>query len=236
MLGLISVFSLISQDIQFHTAIDQCKAGTPFGFINAGFTNQELLVFESLCVKDAEYSRFGKLMGLKEELSAFLKSLGNTDACQVEHASTLVHSLTQTVLTELQAETAWVVMRVSTPHDAFITPRWHIDGYYYKPSEGIIFPKFAMTLKGPHTLFYSADQSEQKMVIDNLDKREYVAKSLKTEKIISPLQGQGAFFVVGNALSAAVHSEPDITSDRIFLAIVAGTEQQIQELKKRFKR
>lgn len=39
----------------------------------------------------------------------------------------------------------------------------------------------------------------------------------------------GAFFIVGND-HAAVHSEPDITEERIFISIMGATDEQIQEM------
>jgi hypothetical protein len=43
-------------------------------------------------------------------------------------------------------------------------------------------------------------------------------------------------FIVGNTEKALIHSEPPMTEERIFISILPGTEKQIENLKKRWKR
>lgn len=222
---------LASQDMPLKIAIDQSNKSTSFVYVDEILTQHELDLFESLHIQDAEFSHIGTLTGLKEKISHFFISSNENNRAVAEQTSALINQMVQKVVHNLKAEAAWVVIRTSKPNNEFKTPRWHIDGYYYKSYTGNPLPKFVITLRGPSTLFYKADVSEQKMVTENIDRREYIANQLHQEKVTTPNTGQGVFFVVGNPAQAAVHSEPHIDADRIFLAIVAGSNQQINELK-----
>lgn len=116
-------------------------------------------------------------------------------------------------------------------------PRWHMDGNYYQPYN-FNLPKFAATLKGDATFFYPPTEVERKDVINYAqdDERGLLASHLNQKRIAIAEYGFGCFFRVGDPLHAAVHSEPPIQQERLFLSMVCGSAEQIADLKTRWDR
>lgn len=63
----------------------------------------------------------------------------------------------------------------------------------------------------------------------NPENRETIANMLNRSQSISALPMQGTIYIVGTN-SSAVHSEPPIHEERLFLSIVPGNKSEIQEL------
>jgi hypothetical protein len=59
--------------------------------------------------------------------------------------------------------------------------------------------------------------------------REALAESLSSEETEAPAVGEVAFFRLGDE-EGAVHSEPKCDTDRIFINVVPGTEQELRAL------
>ncbi len=98
-----------------------------------------------------------------------------------------------------------------------------------------------MTLKGPSTLFYKFPEDAKdsfKNIINSKDhssmksKRE-IAKLVDEAKIHRAPKHLGTLYIVGNIDKAAVHSEPPMDSDRVFISVLPGTQKQIQEWEQR---
>ena len=122
------------------------------------------------------------------------------------------------------------------PHDFFNTPRWHTDGYYYAPFNGQQY-KIACALKGPSTLFCQAPTDIREKFNELQAKqssRVMIAELLKDQPILQASTTQAMLFVVGDFQSAAIHSEPPIDQARLFISILPGTHEQIQELYNRW--
>ena len=65
------------------------------------------------------------------------------------------------------------------------------------------------------------------------DARAKLAELLDPAKAVTASSGQGTIFIVG-ADFAAVHSEPPIKEQRLFISIVPGSQTDIEELDKRW--
>ena len=126
----------------------------------------------------------------------------------------------------MHQETAWIVMNASQPNDRFKIPRWHTDGCYFPPHNGEQF-KVVVTLAGPSTLFYNLPDEQRKDFNSLNNARVETNNMLKNIKPVSPVFGQGAAFIAGSQTRAAVHSEPHINSDRLFLAIAPCSRAQL---------
>lgn len=173
-----------------------------------------------------DYNNYGNLDGLESEVRDFLKTLGKGNDTSAQDVSQLITRLVKEVLQGCGQETAWVAVRSFTPTSAYDLPRWHTDGYYYAPYEGDPY-KFAITLRGPPTLFYQlpADKREEFYALQrkgneqNEYNRQALALMLNTvkEAISIGQLYQGAVFIVGSN-HAAVHSEPPIKEERLFLS------------------
>lgn len=187
-----------------------------------------------------EYNNFGQTDSVLEDSAKFLQSIGNDPALSLRVAET-IDRLVKDTLSAVNAETAWFTIRSFTPTDAFDIPRWHTDGKFYD-LEDADQRKIAMTLKGSGTLLNNLPQSLRETfnsVARSFD-RDSPENRRTLEKLIDPAHthigtaGQGTIFIVGSDERAAVHSEPPIHSERLFMSLLPGTHEQIAELRERW--
>lgn len=151
----------------------------------------------------------------------------------------------------------WLTVRASQPTPDFDTPRWHTDDHFFDPprsddARGLW--KLCATLQGPGTLFAadgararralrrakdSARTAQREHVCSTVRcaacgrtsdaVREEVAVKLAGEKVVQPGSGEMVFFRLGGR-EGAVHSEPRIDRDRVFVNLVPGTEAELTRL------
>lgn len=237
-------------------AIKGLGPSQPFLIFNTDLSAEEKSCLTKVEINSiTEYNNYGNIKTLKGELNSFMGALGNdtkTSVC----VSQLVTRLVKEVIIGSGKEAAWVSLRASTVNKEFDLPRWHTDGNFYLSELDDVQFKFVMALKGPQTLFYPlpGEMREEFDAIQNgisvplledgsVDKvgflkasevnRKVLAKKLDINKAISAKFGQAAIFVVGTKYSA-VHSEPPIREGRLFLSVVPGTKNQINELYQRW--
>lgn len=183
-----------------------------------------------------EYDNYGNLDSFNDALNTFLKSLGNEIEAS-NTATSLILNLVNQVLVASGKETAWITLRASPKSTAFDIPRWHTDGYFYNldVEERDEQYKVIIVLKGPQTLFYDlpSDMREMFNVLCLRDDRDALAQMLDITQSTSAQLYHGAIFIVGADYSA-VHSEPAIHEDRLFLSILPGSKKQIEELYNRW--
>lgn len=207
-------------------------------------TESDLNCLEQIKVtNNKEYSRFGDLPLLEKELPEYLKSIGNDDPEINRNTTILICKIAKQVVSASKKDSAWVTLRATIPSDKFKTPRWHSDGPFYPPknSDSYYDPyyepyghqyKFVWTPKGPSTLFYDLPDT-QREEFDRLSfhyDRDALHRFIDIHKAVSFEKDFGAFFIVGNMKYGAVHSEPDLVSDRLFISILPGNKEEIQHL------
>lgn len=187
-----------------------------------------------------EYDNFGHTDSVLEDAAKFLESIGNDPALSRQVAET-IDQLVKDSLSAVRAETAWFTIRAFTPTDAFDIPRWHTDGKFYD-LEDADQRKIAMTLKGTGTLLnkFPENLRETFNSVARSFERDTPENRRTLEKLIDPANthvgtaGQGTIFIVGSDKRAAVHSEPPIHSERLFVSLLPGTHEQIAELRERW--
>ena len=86
-----------------------------------------------------------------------------------------------------------------------------------------------MSLKGTHTLFSQLPKELREVFRVHAKDRAYLGSLLDPSQIVTAKLGEGTFFVVGSLSCAASHSEPRVDSQRLFISIVPGNEDEIQE-------
>ena len=187
---------------------------------------------------------FGNLDSIKRELADFLQTLGN-DSTVSATAADIIESLVIQSRDAFNAETAWVTLRASVPNSNFDIPRWHTDGYFYEPHQGIQH-KVAFGLKGNGTLFAQLSDEWRKAFLECMLRHNYVpsmemrkesAKLVDDHGVIQmTARKQGVVFAVGKPDGSAIHSEPPVTEPRLFLSIIPGTHKQIASLASRWAR
>ncbi len=180
------------------------------------------------------YNNYGNLEHFKAETSSFFESMGNDKEVSYSVACT-IDKVVNDVIQAAHKETAWVSIRAFTRDKEYDVPRWHTDGYYFKPFKGLVH-KIVFTLKGPATLFYDMPEDVKRKFYKigtslrgHPKGREQIARLVDASKIYQPKLYSGVIFIAGDKNAAAVHSEPPIHEDRLFISIVPGSKEQIQE-------
>lgn len=149
----------------------------------------------------------------------------------------------------------WLTIRATTPTTDFDEPRWHTDEDFFQGEKLIRTQwKLVTTLLGPGTLFIEdaksarAIETKVKLGVQEEHKdhlctsfnclgcstasaavRRRLADNLSGHKTTQATSGECCFFRIGQE-QGAVHSEPPQDCDRVFVNIVPGTEEELQEL------
>ena len=149
----------------------------------------------------------------------------------------------------------WITVRANKATQDFDVPRWHTDRPFFDTETGTkVTWKLCTTLIGPGTLFQakgskaravqkqarravkaSKGYSHQCSVVRCLGcadmqqtVRATLARKLASEQVVQSDNGQFAFFRVGDD-AGAIHSEPPIPCDRVFVNVVPGEEEDLKK-------
>ena len=152
----------------------------------------------------------------------------------------------------------FITVRASQPTAAFDAPRWHTDGHFFDRAGADARGRWKLcaTLQGPGTLFAAdgalarkvmrkAKEDERKAQASrphvpttmgraacgstSREVRAAVAGRLERERVVQPGDAEMVFFRVGGK-EGAVHSEPRINCDRVFVHVVPGTEMELRQV------
>lgn len=223
---------------EIQTAIKALGPSHSFVYYDLHLSESEKSAVNALKInKTDSYNNYANLNALESEVREFIKALGKGNETNAKEIARLIVRLVNEILQASGRETAWVAVRAFTPTSEYDVPRWHTDGYYFEPYSGNL-NKFALTLKGSPTLFYPLPNDKKEQFYALRDKgseqndynRQDLADTLgQPKEIISTAQPyQGAVFIVGSH-NAAVHSEPPIKEERLFISILPGSKTQIKE-------
>ncbi|MBV8661089.1 MAG: hypothetical protein JO129_03015 [Candidatus Dependentiae bacterium] len=225
----------------------------PFACFDLNISQEELQVLQSLIINETEncckphvLNYYGNLAQFQLKVVDYLQLLGNSKEDSLI-AAEIIHKIVSDCLSALDLPEAWIAIRAFEPNDLYDIVRWHIDSErLYKINSGFLL-KVVCTLKGDSTLLcnvpknardeflkiqtkkYSDPKGQQGYL-----KRKDIADLLQIYEVESAEPGQGAIFIIGSETIGAIHSEPAIDKDRIFMSIVPGTHEQIQELYNRW--
>jgi len=212
------------------------------------YSQYEIYAIQRLNIKETKaFNHFGYNHNLQfDQLVDYFKSLSSNIYEDCIIYSRLIFNLINLVSQIKSNTSCWLVIRSSIPNDDFKIPRFHKDGTYYSTKENEIVQKFILTIKGPGTLICEpSEQGQQKFdevfyntnnTFSDLEIREKLAHALIDEHIHQLTNNQGCFFTIGSDLKSSIHSEPNITQPRLFISILPGTFEQIEELRIRWNR
>lgn len=188
----------------------------------------------------AIYNNFAQFGALQAELSRFFAEIGNPEDRSARCARDIMH-LVDHLLAGLAAETGWITVRASKPTTAHDTPRWHCDGFYFPPEAGRQL-KLVVSLKGSGTLFNPAtpEKRERYLALSEIphtdpDRESKIAGGLGMAGVEQAETGDVHMFLVGPRCGA-IHSEPPIHEQRIFMSLVPGSPAQIESLRLKWQR
>jgi hypothetical protein len=191
---------------------------------------------------------------LTKSLVSYFDEMGENSDEAVRTISALVARIAATTLKDLNKESAWVMVRVSLPNNDFDIPRWHPDGAYFQSSDpNDRTYKLVKSIKGPLTRFgEKADPEKFEQLIrestENYERHHDNAEAFNEEDVrirqgldaviqeIEPAkEGDAVYYLVGDR-EAKIHSEPKIDEPRIFMSVVAGSNEQVEELEERWSK
>jgi hypothetical protein len=208
--------------------------------------------------QESTFNYYGPVQcSLVSQASKFLAN--TTDAAEPGMASTIdsfIRATRDDCIGEAKEKIAcWLTIRVTKPTKAFEVPRWHQDGQMYPYDEGrkeVVRSKYALTLLGPTTLMleptahvfrtYKRVQTQHNRWYEtnglepedeDEDQEDMLRHSLADEfKEVAQVRlgdGQVVRFSWGRD-DSPVHSEPDLTSDRVFVTILYGSEPELRAM------
>ena len=224
------------------------------------YTKKELECIRKIQITNGNvFSHFGKIGNINP--SKFIQEIGSNSPTVANTFTTLVNKMVNAVCNGYDKDHAWIDIRATKPNDRFNIPRWHMDGSFFTETpedRKQIQSKFVAIFKGPGTLMVNSTLKDKEKMNDIMrangpKTQEDFMKYLNDEqwqmdirmkqnaifarKKVKQLQNdEGLIFIVGNPEKALIHSEPPMTEQRIFISILPGTEKQIENLKKRWKR
>lgn len=214
-------------------------------------SEQEFEILETLHIKISRtntMNNYGDFNILESQIFNFLRSLENSD----EHARAAAQIIYRIVLEDkalLGCTTVWVTLRAYNPNSEYDVPRWHTDGSFYGALDNYSY-KLAYAFQGPGTLFVNVpeDVRDEFLAIqsqmfagmalqnsNNLSKQKVedltifgkmaLEQLLANYDVYSPAARQGAIFLSGGRGKGAIHCEPPMHENRLFMSIVpvAGT-------------
>lgn len=251
-----SIATNLSEELS--TKIALLSQEKPFINFSLGLTAEEKNLLSLLEItKTTSYDYYGAFPE-KKDISSFIQSLGNNKDIS-SSVATIISQKIQDIKEAFNAEAVWVTIRSSHAVDDYSTPRWHTDGYMYSPMTELQYKtafvlKGASTLfchlSDEGRIKFNVIQDELGQIVGQyikegqpkdelyviMAKYQYQLAKLiqeyKDKQQASIEQGSinyGSIFVLGDKNSAAIHSEPHVDSDRLFISVVAGTKDQIQE-------
>lgn len=226
---------------------------TTFASFDLGLSQDEMQQLQNLTINATRaINNYGHLDTLESETVVFLKKLGNSDE-DAHIASKVISNIVMRDISSTDNETAWVSLRAFTPNESYDLPRWHTDGAFYRSTENVCY-KRAYALKGASTLFLQVPDDVRAQFfniqsktyagmtyaeIKSLSKRELDALMLPNRIRLAELlagyhvytapANTGTIFVTGGRNRGAIHSEPPMHENRLFMSVVPGTPEQIQE-------
>jgi len=199
-----------------------------------------------------QFNSYGSGEALVSDIKSYLSELDANSEEDTAQIAWTITRLTTAMKHGFGAEAAWTMIRVSQKSASWDMPRWHQDGSYIV-SDGAKQYKLVASLRGPQTLFGEAVDTEQFKTLEyeaaaNYDRNKFDDDAFHLEdmrirqemqKIVQPKTvlsaGEATLYLVGDP-DAAIHSEPPLTQSRIFIAILAGSSEQIDAFAKRYSK
>jgi len=222
------------------------------------YNKKEKTVIQNFSIENHSGFTFkGNLQELIKEnnLQTFLESIGSNNKENIIILQKIIYKVIKKVLLGVSLDYFWLIIRISLPHNILKKQRWHYDGLYFPQSPKSLQTKFITALRGPGTLFIQ-NQDKALKIFNKINKKRIsemnqelnFEKKMKIDEQYMPVfekeleqfeksqlkNNQGLLFMKNNN-KRLIHSEPSIDESRIFISIVPGTKENIEEIKKNKK-
>jgi hypothetical protein len=199
----------------------------------------------SLVKEEEEYNWYGVYSAARiiDEASARLH--GNTDISLENARDLLTDFISRTTADHIQDKTerwgdafdqtrlaCWISVRMTKPTDEFTDkPRWHRDGRMFEcENEKDAHNKYAMTILNRPTLALEETEVTRTLAARGHD--------LSDEELIEGLANEPRVVIQPTDIikfswgqdDSPVHSEPDMSNDRVFISILFGSVNEMRTM------
>ena len=230
-----------------------------FAFFDLGLSHDQINLLKNLSIvisTKSAMNNYGDLETLELQICDYLKNLGNCDV-DAQAASHIIYSIVSRDVAACGMETGWVTLRAFNPNNLYDLPRWHTDGSIYDGPNHRCY-KLVYVFQGAPTLLLEVPEDVRAEMlsvqsksgvtsaqIKNLSRKELddvmYSSRLKLAALLAqytPSQvpaASGIIFITGDAnrKTAAIHSEPPMHENRLFMSIVPGSREQIEQWRAR---
>lgn len=200
--------------------------------------------------READVNLFGSNMTeMAKQIDAFLAANCVSDEVNLAALRASMIAAVKGMLADFKAEAAMVMIRLHEPTKDFEVPRWHRDNSFRSEArEGKKYKK-VYTLKGAPTRFATVTNKEEFRRLDKDDRdnntkhhngeispAEYDEISMRirkelvkfSEELPELAPNESRIYEIGGD-EMILHSEPDIKESRIFMAVMVGSKEEIEE-------
>jgi len=223
-----------------------------FQIFHIDYTQEEKDAIHNFNVKNAgnfeSFNYYGSELD-KKNVKEFLEKLGDNSKKEINLITEIIFKLLSNITKGYKTDYYWIAIRIVDFSHDFDIPRWHIDGKYFQ--DKLNQSKFVTVVKGPGTLLkdntpeikkvfnpinnkfrdeiisvpYGSDQDKWTKV--NNKYREIFDNELKPFETKQLTNDEGLIFFAGDE-NSAIHSEPKMDRQRMFISILPGSKEDIQ--------
>ena len=172
---------------------------------------------------------------LLKNLELYINTIGKNDAKVSKVISQLLVRIAGHITGYFGTEYAWIETKTFISNKTFVVPRWHVDDKFFKPHTAY---KLVWAVKGAQTRFgttknldeFNALTVQEIQAGHGTDENIRVRKSIDSlvDEIHAPRKDTAVLYRSGGK-DPFIHSEPHMDENRLFIAVVPGTKEEIGE-------
>src|SRR3990167_9589495 len=168
-------------------------------------------------------------------LKSYVGTIGENNDITADVISRLILRIAKHVTKYFDTKFAWIETKTFLANDTFVIPRWHIDDKFFKPHTAY---KLVWAVKGSQTRFGVTENSMEFSRLTTLEIQaghgtgENIRIRKELDRIVNEIkmpEKENAVLYRSAGENPVVHSEPHMSENRLFLGIVPGTREEINE-------
>ncbi|QSZ36712.1 hypothetical protein DSL72_006595 [Monilinia vaccinii-corymbosi] len=132
---------------------------------------------------------------------------------------------------QVNPDAVWLIVTMTQKSDRYAMPRWHRDGRMVDCTDAshTLHCRYATALVGPRTRVLQETELVTRSMRAYIGKRKETSDALDREVPLKFTPGQIIRFSWGNE-DSPVHSEPDLTEERVFTSAIYGSIDEIRDI------
>ena len=221
---------------------------------NIKYTPHELQTLSNINIKSTASLNLYGLYRYDILMTEFFKKVlvsNDSKNSVILQLKSIIKKLIRTMMSITNKDSALVHIRAFKKTSEFDVPRWHQDSKYFDNDEPLL--KLVTVLKGPPTMLRKYDKkiiyhlkeyaektsdlfSKYKSHNEIKKKEIKLRKSLVNSIPLAKKQTNTSALYFVNHPYAAIHSEPKIDEDRLFIAILPASKKDLSFRRKIYKK